>query len=108
MANFLTRNLHLDLCVIIILLIHAENQIRPKSPKEMPLHIIIIIISCCGVIVICLIITISICIHRRWKNSKDSSQREAGQDFSQAPARGRIQTHNSQYFERYNSVYGQI
>ncbi|XP_026128774.1 uncharacterized protein LOC113109383 [Carassius auratus] len=85
----------------------TENHIRPESFKQMPLYIIIII-SCCGVIMICMIISITICIHRRWKNSKDSSQREAGQNFSQAPARGRIQTQTSQYIERYNSVYGQI
>ncbi|KAK7153780.1 hypothetical protein R3I94_007214 [Phoxinus phoxinus] len=84
----------------------AEN--RPASLKQMPLYIIIIIISCSGVIIVFLIITISICIHRRWKNSKDVSHRETGQDFPQAPARGRIQTQTSQYFERYNSVYGQI
>ncbi|XP_016306338.1 uncharacterized protein LOC107661332 isoform X2 [Sinocyclocheilus anshuiensis] len=46
----------------------TENQIRPESPKQMPLSIviiIIIIISCCGVIMICLIITVSICIQRK-------------------------------------------
>ncbi|XP_077072876.1 uncharacterized protein LOC143723892 [Siphateles boraxobius] len=85
----------------------TEN--RPPSPKQMPLYtiIIIIIISCSGVIIVFIIITISICIHRR-KNSKDLSHRETGQDIPQAPARGRIQTQNSQYFERYNSVYGQV
>ncbi|XP_056098167.1 uncharacterized protein LOC130076893 [Rhinichthys klamathensis goyatoka] len=82
----------------------TEN--RPASPKQMPLYIIII--SCSGVIMVFLIITISFCIHRRWKNRKDLSHRETGQDFSQAPARGRIQTQTSQYFERYNSVYGQV
>ncbi|XP_048048345.1 uncharacterized protein LOC125269491 [Megalobrama amblycephala] len=82
----------------------TEN--RPASPKQMPLYIIIII-SCSGVIMIFLIITISFCIHRRCKNNKQS-HREAGHDFPQAPARGRIQTQNSQYFERYNSVYGQV
>ncbi|CAM4606002.1 unnamed protein product [Leuciscus chuanchicus] len=85
----------------------TEN--RPASLKQMPLYIIIIIIiSCSGVIIVFLIISISFCIHRRWKNSKDLSHRETGQDFSQAPARGRIQTRTSQYFERYNSVYGQV
>ncbi|XP_042586784.1 uncharacterized protein LOC122138439 isoform X2 [Cyprinus carpio] len=51
----------------------TENQIRPKSLKEMALHIIIIIISCCGVIMICLIITISICIHRKLRQKMNSS-----------------------------------
>ncbi|KAL1268204.1 hypothetical protein QQF64_033567 [Cirrhinus molitorella] len=78
---------------------------RPESLNQMPLYRIIII-SCSGVIMICLIITTSICIHRSCKNNKQS-HREMGQDFSQAPARGRIQTQSSQYFERYNSVYGQ-
>ncbi|XP_067266593.1 uncharacterized protein [Chanodichthys erythropterus] len=43
----------------------TEN--RPASPKQMPLFIIIIIIiiSCSGVIMIFLIITISFCIHRK-------------------------------------------
>ncbi|XP_067300903.1 uncharacterized protein [Pseudorasbora parva] len=41
----------------------TEN--RPASPREMPLYIIIIIVSCSGVIMVCLIITISICIHRK-------------------------------------------
>ncbi|XP_016341873.1 uncharacterized protein LOC107688663 [Sinocyclocheilus anshuiensis] len=82
----------------------TEIQIRSESLKQMPLYIII---SCSGVIMICLIITISICIHRRCKNSIQS-HREMGQDFSQAPVRGRIQTQNSQYLERYNSVYGQV
>ncbi|XP_050959847.1 uncharacterized protein LOC127161254 [Labeo rohita] len=85
----------------------TENTIRPESPIQMPLYIIIITISCSGVIMICLIITISIFIHRSCKNNKQS-HREMGQDFSQAPARGRIQTQSSQYFERYNSIYGQI
>ncbi|XP_048048358.1 uncharacterized protein LOC125269506 isoform X2 [Megalobrama amblycephala] len=40
----------------------TEN--RPASPKQMPLYIIIII-SCSGVIMIFLIITISFCIHRK-------------------------------------------
>ncbi|XP_016089272.1 uncharacterized protein [Sinocyclocheilus grahami] len=87
----------------------TENQIRPESLKQTPLSIIIIIIiiSCSGVIVICLIITVSICIHRRCKNNIQS-HREMQQDFSQAPVIGRIQTQSSQYFERYNSVYGQV
>ncbi|XP_059417144.1 uncharacterized protein LOC132152387 [Carassius carassius] len=85
----------------------TENTISPESLKQMPLYIIIIIISCSGVILICLIITISIYIQRSCKNNKQS-HREMGQDFSQAPARGRIQTQNSQYFEKYNSVYGQV
>ncbi|XP_059355314.1 uncharacterized protein LOC132094669 isoform X2 [Carassius carassius] len=42
----------------------TENQIRPESFKHMRPYIFIII-SCCGVIMICLIITISICIHRK-------------------------------------------
>ncbi|KAK2905291.1 hypothetical protein Q8A67_007090 [Cirrhinus molitorella] len=84
----------------------TENQIKPESPKQMPLYIIIII-SCSGVIMICLIITICIYLYRRYKHNKQS-QREMGQDFSQAPTRGRIQTQSSQYFERYNSVYGQV
>ncbi|KAK9969701.1 hypothetical protein ABG768_027853 [Culter alburnus] len=82
----------------------TEN--RQASPKQMPLYIIII--SCSGVIMVLMIITISFYIHRKWKISNDSSHRKTGQDFSQAPAGGRIQTQNSQYFERYNSVYGQI
>ncbi|ROJ91844.1 hypothetical protein DPX16_0557 [Anabarilius grahami] len=61
MANFQTRILHLDLCVIIILLTYTEN--RPASPKQMPLYIITII-SCFGVIMIFLIITICFYIHR--------------------------------------------
>ncbi|XP_026074819.1 uncharacterized protein LOC113053767 [Carassius auratus] len=86
----------------------TENTTRAESLKQMPLYIIIIIIiSCSGVILICLIITISIYIHRSCKNNKQS-QREMGQDFSQAAARGRIQTQNSRYFEKYNSVYGQV
>ncbi|XP_039539153.1 uncharacterized protein LOC120487048 isoform X2 [Pimephales promelas] len=84
----------------------TENQ--PSSPKQKPLDIIIIIISCSGVLMVFQIFTISFCIHRRWKKRKDLSHRETGQDFSQAPARGRIQTQTSQYFERYNSVYGQL
>ncbi|KAF4109346.1 uncharacterized protein LOC131547145 [Onychostoma macrolepis] len=84
----------------------TENTIRSASLKQIPLYIIIII-SCSGVIMVCLIITFSICIHRSCKNNKQS-HREMGQDISQAPARRRIQTQNSQYFERYNSVYGQL
>ncbi|XP_052461442.1 uncharacterized protein LOC128019482 [Carassius gibelio] len=83
----------------------TENQIRQQSLKQMPLYIILI--SCSGVLMICLIMTISICIHRKCKNSIQNS-REMGQDFSQGPVGGRIQTQNSQYFERYNSVYGQL
>ncbi|XP_059417145.1 uncharacterized protein LOC132152389 [Carassius carassius] len=82
----------------------TENQNRPESLKQMPLYIII---SCSGVIMIGLIITISMCIQRKCKNRIQNS-REMGQDFSQAPVGGRIQTQNSQYFERYNSVYGQL
>ncbi|XP_026074818.1 uncharacterized protein LOC113053765 [Carassius auratus] len=83
----------------------TENQIRPQSLKQMPLYIILI--SCSGVLMICLIMTISIFIHRKCKNSIQNS-REMGPDFSQGPVGGRIQTQNSQYFERYNSVYGQL
>ncbi|XP_051564537.1 uncharacterized protein LOC127447069 [Myxocyprinus asiaticus] len=77
---------------------------QTRQDKQIPLNIII---SCTGVIMMCLTIILSIWIHRTWKN-KDSCHRETGLDFSQAPTRGRIQTQNSQYFERYNSVYGQV
>ncbi|XP_056322037.1 uncharacterized protein LOC130235471 isoform X2 [Danio aesculapii] len=44
----------------------TENQTTSVSFKLMPLFIfIIIIISCFGVILICLIITINICFHRK-------------------------------------------
>ncbi|XP_043085567.1 uncharacterized protein LOC122332310 isoform X2 [Puntigrus tetrazona] len=78
-----------------------------ETLKQMSLHIFIITISCCGVIMVGLIITISIYIQRSCKNKKQS-HRETGRDFPQPPARGRIRTQNSQYFERYNSVYGQL
>ncbi|XP_052420478.1 uncharacterized protein LOC127964344 [Carassius gibelio] len=56
----------------------TENQIRPESPKQMRPYIfiiivIIILISCCGVIMICLIISISICIHRKLLQKMNSS-----------------------------------
>ncbi|XP_051566522.1 uncharacterized protein LOC127448204 [Myxocyprinus asiaticus] len=76
----------------------------PESLKQIPLYIVG---SCSGVIMF-LTISLSIWIHRIWKNNTDSGQRETGQDFSQSPNRGMIQTQNSHYFERYNSVYGQI
>ncbi|XP_042620451.1 uncharacterized protein LOC122146228 [Cyprinus carpio] len=80
----------------------TENTTTPASLKQMPLYISF---SCFGVIMICLIITISIYIYRSCKNNKQGHE-EMGQDI--APARGRIQTQNSQYLERFNSVYGQV
>nr|XP_055070578.1 uncharacterized protein LOC129451454 isoform X3 [Misgurnus anguillicaudatus] len=82
----------------------TEN--RSESLKQIS-HLYIII-SCTAVIIICLIISLSIWIHRTWKINRDAGQRETGQDFSQTPARGGVQTQNSQYFERYNSLYGQV
>ncbi|KAL1268202.1 hypothetical protein QQF64_033565 [Cirrhinus molitorella] len=59
------------------LTITTENQIRPESISQMPLYIIIII-SCTGVIVIFLIITISICIHRKLSQKINSrSEKES-------------------------------
>ncbi|KAF4109352.1 hypothetical protein G5714_010425 [Onychostoma macrolepis] len=61
----------------------TENQIRPESLKRMRLSIIIIIISCCGVIMICLIITISICIHRKSSQKMNpSSEKQAAKMIS--------------------------
>ncbi|XP_059417305.1 uncharacterized protein LOC132152569 [Carassius carassius] len=52
----------------------TENQIRPESLKQMPLYIIII--SCSGVIMICLIITSSICIHRKLRQKINSGSED--------------------------------
>ncbi|XP_073711071.1 uncharacterized protein [Misgurnus anguillicaudatus] len=82
----------------------TEN--RSESLKQ--ISYLYIIIPCTAVIIICLIISLTIWIHRTWKSNRDAGQRETGQDFSQTPARGGIQTQNSQYFERYNSLYGQV
>nr|XP_055070581.1 uncharacterized protein LOC129451455 [Misgurnus anguillicaudatus] len=81
----------------------TEN--RSESLKQIS-HLYIII-SCTAVIIICLIISLSIWIHRRWKNNKNAGHRETEQDFSQTPDRGGIETQN-QSFERYNSLYGQL
>ncbi|XP_056320602.1 uncharacterized protein LOC130234428 [Danio aesculapii] len=84
----------------------TENQPRPDVPQENA-YIIIIIVASSGVTIVCLITTIYICKHRRCKNNIESEQQDH-RETSQAPSRGRIQTQRSQYFERYNSVYGQI
>ncbi|XP_051999203.1 uncharacterized protein LOC127655413 [Xyrauchen texanus] len=85
----------------ITITITDQNRQDNQFPR------IMIITACTGVIIMCLTIILSIWIHRTWKN-KTSGHRETGLDFSQAPTRGRIQAQNSQYFERYNSVYGQV
>ncbi|XP_052005087.1 uncharacterized protein LOC127659348 [Xyrauchen texanus] len=75
-----------------------------ESLKQIHMYIVG---SCSGVIIMCLAISLSIWIHRIWKNNTDSGHRETVQ-YSQSPNRGMIQTQNSHYFERYNSVYGQV
>ncbi|XP_065149414.1 uncharacterized protein [Paramisgurnus dabryanus] len=82
----------------------SEN--RSGSLKQ--ISYLYIIIPCTAVLIICLIISLSIWIHRTWKIKRDAGRRETGQDFSQTPARGGVQTQNNQYFERYNSLYGQV
>ncbi|XP_056611385.1 uncharacterized protein LOC130427763 [Triplophysa dalaica] len=79
------------------------TEIRLEYSKQTSLCIIS---SCTGFIMVCLIITLSIWIHRKLKNNEDAGHRETMEDVP--PARGKIQTHNSQYFERYNSMYGEI
>ncbi|XP_048048356.1 uncharacterized protein LOC125269505 [Megalobrama amblycephala] len=55
----------------------TEN--RPASPRQMSLYIIIII-SCSGVIMIFLIITISFCIHRKLRQKTNSGLSETVQE----------------------------
>ncbi|XP_050959846.1 uncharacterized protein LOC127161253 [Labeo rohita] len=53
-----------------------EKQIRTESLKQMPLYIIIIIVSCSGVVMIGLIITICICNYRKLRQINSSSEKE--------------------------------
>ncbi|XP_016385477.1 uncharacterized protein LOC107721822 [Sinocyclocheilus rhinocerous] len=103
MRNFSSNRIHIDPAAPRELIIHqiqasdagnyscypaairwtltiTENQIRPESPKQISLYIIIIIIiiiiSCSGVIMICLIITISICIHRKLRQKINSGSED--------------------------------
>ncbi|XP_057192250.1 uncharacterized protein LOC130555799 isoform X2 [Triplophysa rosa] len=71
----------------------SEN--RPEPTKQISLYIIS---SCTGFIMVGFIISLSIWIHRKQKNSEDAAHRETMEDVT--PARGKVQTHNSQYFER--------
>ncbi|CAM4605994.1 unnamed protein product [Leuciscus chuanchicus] len=52
----------------------SEN--RPASLKQMSFYTIIIIISCSGVIMVFLIISFSVCIHRKLRQKISSGSHE--------------------------------
>ncbi|XP_026768782.3 uncharacterized protein LOC113526159 [Pangasianodon hypophthalmus] len=91
----------LDMQWILTIEVNAETK---SLTQKMLLYILP---SVTGAVAICLIIFCAVCIHRKWKRKVASDHRDTVDDRQ---PRGRRMNHNrsSQYFERFNSVYGQF
>ncbi|KAB5513393.1 hypothetical protein PHYPO_G00249420 [Pangasianodon hypophthalmus] len=96
---------------------HGESRAYPRNTGRETVNaetksltqkmLLYILPSVTGAVAICLIIFCAVCIHRKWKRKVASDHRDTVDDRQ---PRGRRMNHNrsSQYFERFNSVYGQF
>ncbi|XP_060784873.1 uncharacterized protein LOC132891380 [Neoarius graeffei] len=76
-----------------------------SESKPIPLYIVF---SVTGAVALCLFIFCAVCLHWKWKKKVDFNHTDNNRDEPQMQGRRMNRTQDSQYFERFNSVYGQF
>ncbi|XP_053536884.1 uncharacterized protein LOC108266945 [Ictalurus punctatus] len=81
-----------------------DKELQQKTTKQL---YIVTVPSVTGAAAICVIIFCAVCIHRKYKKKEASDQTDTMDNHQ--PHGGRMnRNQSSQYFERFNSVYGEI